>query len=72
MGNQHLLGHVHTEEARRKMSIAKKGCYIPWNKGVKAWNNGLYWPNEVRENISRGMIVYWQQRKEQQQQQQQQ
>jgi hypothetical protein len=54
-------------ETSRKMSQARKGC-VPWNKGVEAWNKGHYWPEEVKENISKGMIAYWHQRKQQEQQ----
>jgi hypothetical protein len=64
MGNKHTLGHRKTEESKMKTSLAHKGC-IPWNKGIRAWNNGLEWPDEVKKNISRGMIAYWIQRKQQ-------
>jgi hypothetical protein len=37
---------------------------------MKAWNSGLSGDNEVRQNISKGMIAYWIQRKEQKQMQQ--
>lgn len=43
----------------------KKGRSGGWNKGVKAWNKGVKWPDEVKENISRGMIVYWIRRRKQ-------
>ena len=50
MGNQHLLGHKHSQEARRKMSEAEKG--VPKTAehrrkistalmGHTAWNKGL-------------------------------
>lgn len=65
MGNKNALGLVHTEQSKEKMSLVHKG-QIPWNKGIKAWNNGLEWPDTVKENISKGMIVYWIRRKQQQ------
>ncbi len=68
MGNKHALGLVHTDVSKEKMSIGHKG-QIPWNKGIKAWNNGHRWDDTVRENISRGMILCWQRRKQQQQEQ---
>ena len=49
-------------ERGRKISEALKGR-TPWNKGVKAWNNGLTWPDEVKERISNGMVVFWMNRK---------
>ena len=61
-----IWGSFHSPETRAKMSQARKGC-IPWNKGFKAWNSGLEWSDEVKNNISKVMIVYWQQRKQQQQ-----
>jgi len=50
-------------ETRKKLSETNKGR-TAWNKGVEAWNRGISWPNEVKENISRGMVVYWIQKKE--------
>jgi NUMOD3 motif len=63
MGNQHALGLVHTEQSKERMSIGHKG-QIPWNK-IKAWNNGKEWPDTVRKNIFKGMILCWQRRKQQ-------
>lgn len=51
-----------TEETRRKISLAHQGRQA-WNKGLPAWNSGRRWNDEVKENISRGMVVYWIQRK---------
>jgi NUMOD3 motif len=50
-------------ETRRKISLAHKGR-TPWNKGVEAWNRNRPWSDEVKDNISRGMVVYWIQKKE--------
>lgn len=64
-------GYRMTEQQKRNLSLGQlnspivkawKGC-IPWNKGITAWNNGRRWPDEVRENISKGMVVYWVRRK---------
>lgn len=63
LGNKRALGHKHTEESKEKMSLCHKG-QTPWNKGMIAWNNGLEWPDEVKENISKGMILYWQQQRQ--------
>ena len=63
---QEMWGNHFSPEARAKISKARKGC-VPWNKGIKAWNNGLEWPVETKENISKGMVAYWIQRKQQQQ-----
>ncbi|MGC1133016.1 MAG: hypothetical protein WA941_09340 [Nitrososphaeraceae archaeon] len=46
------------------MSIGHKG-QTPWNKGIKAWNNGKEWPDTVRENTFRGMSLRWQRCKQQ-------
>ena len=67
-GNKYALGNRHSEETKRKISESLKGR-IPWNKGIKGdaiWNNGKEWPDYVKENISRGMIVYWIRRKQEQ------
>ena len=56
--NKFALGYRHSNEAINKMSLAHKDR-IPWNKGIKAWNHGQKWPDEVKERISNGMIVYW-------------
>lgn len=61
-GNKYALGYRHTEETKEKISISHKG-HTPWNRGIKAWNNGKQWPAEVKENISKGMIAYWIDRK---------
>jgi hypothetical protein len=34
--------------------------YIPWNKGKKAWNNGLKWSPDVKEKITQSMLKWWQ------------
>ena len=51
------LGAKHTDESKEKMSIAKKGTYVPWNKGLKgeqkAWNKGISPTQEVRTKISK-------------------
>lgn len=61
------------EETRAKMSLGQRKYWsgipvekrrTPWNRGIRAWNNGLEWPEEVKENISNGMIAYWIERKE--------
>lgn len=57
-----IWGSYYSPETRAKISQALKGR-TPWNKGVKAWNNGLTWPDEVKERISNGMIVFWMNRK---------
>jgi len=56
--------YIEHPEKRKEVSERFKG-HIPWNKGVKAWNNGKEWPEEVKENISNGMVLYWKQRKQQ-------
>jgi hypothetical protein len=48
--------------SQAKISQGNKGRKA-WNKGIRAWNSGIRWPDEVKENISRGMVVYWIQRK---------
>lgn len=39
-------GHALTEESRRKISKTRL------SKGVKAWNSGKHWPEDVRKKIS--------------------
>jgi NUMOD3 motif len=53
----------HTKDGLRSISEANKGK-TPWNKGVEAWNRNRPWPVEVKENISRGMVLYWMIRKQ--------
>ena len=44
-----LKGYVHTSETRARMSAAKKGNFIPWNKGKShpagRTGKGTYQPN---------------------------
>jgi NUMOD3 motif len=54
----------HTRDGVRRISEANKGK-TPWNKGVEAWNKNRKWPVEVKQNISRGMVLYWMIRKKQ-------
>lgn len=41
----HFYGKRHSEETRAKMSSAKKGIYVPWNKGIAR-------TEEEKKNIS--------------------
>jgi hypothetical protein len=41
----HFYGKKHSEETRAKMSSAKKGIYVPWNKGIAR-------TKEEKKNIS--------------------
>lgn len=54
-GGEGSSGYKHTEESRRKNSMAKKGS-IPWNKGIKgamkAWNKGVPMSEEQRAKCS--------------------
>lgn len=55
-GGQGSSGYRHTEESKRKNSLAKMGS-IPWNKGLKGvmpepWNKGTKTPEEVRAKQS--------------------
>jgi hypothetical protein len=54
---------THTREGLERIKEANRGR-TPWNKGVEAWNKNRKWPIEVKQNISRGMVVYWIQKKE--------
>lgn len=52
-------GHKQSDEARKKMSLAKKGK-TPWNKGLKgvmcAWNKGLKGAQVAWNKGKRGQI----------------
>jgi hypothetical protein len=53
----------HTKEGLERIREANRDK-VPWNKGVTAWNNGLPWPDEVKESISKCVVVYWIQKTE--------
>jgi hypothetical protein len=55
-GGEGSSGYKHTEESKRKNSLAKMG-HTPWNKGKigimpEPWNKGLTTPLEVRQKQS--------------------
>lgn len=54
-GGEGTSGYKHTEECKRKNSLAKMGN-VPWNKGTKgvmqAWNKGLPMSDEQRLKFS--------------------
>lgn len=53
--NHPMYGKKHSDEARRKMSIANKGR-TPWNKGLKgaqtSWNKGGHLTEEQKKHLS--------------------
>jgi hypothetical protein len=70
-----VSGPLVTKEVKQNISLDTKHYWanlpiegrVPWNKGVKAWNNGLTWTDEVKNNISQGMLAYWKTKKQQRQ-----
>jgi hypothetical protein len=45
-----------SDESKKRMSEAQKKRF----ENDSIWNKNLYWPDSVRENISKGMKKYWQ------------
>tara|TARA_R110002074_G_scaffold85510_2_gene189053 strand:- start:1097 stop:1684 length:588 start_codon:yes stop_codon:yes gene_type:complete len=55
MSGKDIKVAYHSEESRRKMSEAKKGTYIPWNKGKKTGQQarlGAVLSEETKKKIS--------------------
>ena len=54
MSGKDIKVAYHSEETRRKMSEAKKGIYVPWNKGKKIDNKrtGLKHSEETKKKMS--------------------
>jgi hypothetical protein len=58
-GGKGSTGYKHTEESKRKNSLAKIG-HIPWNKGtkgvMKAWNKGVPISDEQKVKLSNAKL----------------
>ena len=56
MNGKDIKVAYHSEETRRKMSEAKKGTYIPWNKGKKTGDlcsrKGFKFSEESKKKMS--------------------
>jgi hypothetical protein len=59
MNGRDIKVGYHSEETRRKMSEAKKGTYIPWNKGKKTGDlcsrKGFKFSEESKKKMSESM-----------------